>query len=113
MTLSLTGRILPASEKAMIRHGAPPDPQLRNEDDWAWPGHTLVAFDYLHANGDFLAAGHWHLQPPESSSVPPCALRSIWTFGTTSPVCLSTSQTDAWHTLGPETSYTGFTLDHV
>ena len=80
MTLSLTGRILPASEKAMIRHGATPQqvrkfliafwktvlrmsctahpPQLRNEGDWARPCHTLVVFDYLYPGRDFPAAGH-------------------------------------------------------
>ena len=54
-----------------VRHRSPPPPQLRNEGDWARPGHTLMAFDYLYPGRDFPAAGHWHLQPPEFSSVPP------------------------------------------
>ena len=45
-------------------------------------------------------------------SSPPCPQHCICTFGTTSPVCPSTSRTGAWHTLGPERSYIGFTLDH-
>ena len=127
MTLSLTGRVLPASEKAMIRHGATPQqarkffvafwkavlriscaahpPQLRNEGNWARLGYTLVAFDYLYPARDFLAAGHWHLQPPP----PRCPRHFICTFGTTSPVCLSMSQKGAWHIMGPGTCYTGFT----
>ena len=100
MTLSLIGRVPPASEKAMIRHGATPQqarkffvafwkavlrmscaahpPQLRNEGNWARLGYTLVAFDYLYPARDFLAAGHWHLQPPESSSVPPALHLHLW-----------------------------------
>ena len=48
-----------------------PTPQLRNEGDWAWLGHTRVAFDYLSPARDFPAVGHWHLHSPESSSLPP------------------------------------------
>ena len=64
ITLLLTGRVLPASEKAMVRHGATPQqlrkflvafrkavlrmsstthpPQLRNRGDWVRTGHMLV-----------------------------------------------------------------------
>ena len=130
ITLSLTRRVLPASEKAVVQHGATPQqvrrfllafwrvvlrmssnahpPQLRNEGDGARPGHARQAFDYLYLDRDFPAAGHWHLQPPESSPVPQ---HSICTFGTTSPVCPSTSRTDAWRTLGLERFCIGFTLD--
>ena len=38
--------------------------------------------------------------------------RYICTFGITSPVCPSTSRTDAWHTLELEKFCIGFTLDH-
>ena len=84
----------------MIRHGATPQqvrkflvafwkavlrmscaahpPQLRNEGDWARPGYTLVAFDYLYPARDFPAAGHWHLRPLESSSVPPALHLHLW-----------------------------------
>ena len=100
MTLSLTSRVLPASEKAMIRHGATPrqvrkfllafwkavlrmscaahPPQLRNAGDWARLGYTLTAFDYLYPARDFPAAGHWHLKPLESSSVPPALHLHLW-----------------------------------
>ena len=93
ITLSHTGRVLPASEKAMVQHGATPQqvrrfllafwravlrmsstthpPQLCNEGDGARPGHTRQAFDYLSPDHDFPATAHWHLQPPESSPVPP------------------------------------------
>ena len=53
-------------------------PQLRNEGDWARPGYTLTAFDYLYPSRDFPAAGHWHLQPPESSSVPLALHLHLW-----------------------------------
>ena len=100
ITLSLTGRVLPASEKAMVQHGATPQqvrrflvafwravlrmsstphpPQLRNEGDWARPGHARQAFDYLYPDRDFPAAGHWHVQPPESSPVPPALHLHLW-----------------------------------
>ena len=52
--------------------------QLRNEGDWARPGHTRRAFDYLYPDQDFPAAGHWHLQPPESSPVPPALHLHLW-----------------------------------
>ena len=55
-------------------------PQLRNEGDWARPGHTSVAFDYLYPARDFPAAGHWRLQPPESSSVPPALHLHLWHY---------------------------------
>ena len=100
ITLSLTGHVLPASEKAMVRHGATPQqvtrflvafwravlrmsstvypPQLRNEGDWAQPSHARQAFHYLYPDRDFPAAGHWHLQPPESSPVPPALHLHLW-----------------------------------
>ena len=53
-------------------------PQLRNEGDWTRPSHTLVAFDHLYPARDFPVAGHWHLQPPESSSVPPALHLHLW-----------------------------------
>ena len=84
----------------MIRHGATPQqvrkffvafwkavlrmsntahpPQLRNEVDWARPGHTRVAFDYLYPGRNFPTAGHWHLQPPESSPLPPALHLHLW-----------------------------------
>ena len=37
-----------------------------------------MAFDYLYLDWDFPAAGHWHLQPPESSSVPPALHLHLW-----------------------------------
>ena len=64
--LSLSGRMLLASENAMVRHGASPNqvrafmvafwkavlrmsrathhPQLRDAGDWIQPGHTLQSF---------------------------------------------------------------------
>ena len=42
---------------------------------------------------------------------PPCPRHYICTVGTTSPVCPSTSRTDAWRTLGLKKSRIGFTLD--
>ena len=100
ITVSITGRMLPASEKAMVQHGATPQqvrrflvafwrtvlrmsstthpPRLRNEGDWAQPGHTRQAFDYLCPGRDFPAAGHWHRQPPESSPMPPALHLHVW-----------------------------------
>ena len=53
-------------------------PELRNEGDWARPGHAPHAFDYLYPGRDFPVAGHWHLQPPESSPVPPAWHLHLW-----------------------------------
>ena len=53
-------------------------PQLRNEGDWARPGHTRQAFDCLYPGWDFPAAGHWHLRPPEPSPVPPALHLHLW-----------------------------------
>ena len=100
ITLSVTGRVLAASEKAMVRHGATPQqvrrflvvfwrallrmsstaqpPQLRDEGDWARLCHPRQAFDYLYPGQDLPTAGHWHLQPPESSPVPPALHQHLW-----------------------------------
>ena len=55
-------------------------PQLRNEGDWARPGHTLVVFDCLYPARDFPATGHWRLQPPESSSLSPAFHLHLWHY---------------------------------
>ena len=73
VTLSLSGRMVPGSEKALVRHGATPQqvrklmvafwkavlrmsrgappptpPPPRDTGDWVQPGHTSVAYDTLY-----------------------------------------------------------------
>ena len=72
-------KFLVAFWKAVLRMSCTAhSPQLRNEGDWTRPGHTLLAFDYLYPTRDLPAAGHWHLQPPESSSLPPALHLHLW-----------------------------------
>ena len=78
---SANEKVLVAFWKAVLRMScAAHPPQLRNEGDWVRPGYTLVAFDYLYPARDFPAAGHWRLQPPESSSVPPALQWHLWHY---------------------------------
>ena len=99
VSLSLSGRMLPASEKALVRHGATPQqfmvalwkavlcmsraahpPQLRDTGDWVQPGHTSVAYDTLYPARNFPVAGNWMLQPPESSTVPLALHLHLWHY---------------------------------
>ena len=93
ITLLFSGRMLPTSEKAMVRLGAtckqvlswslfgklfcacpvlpPPPPQLRDAGDWVQLDNTSVAYQALYPTCNFLTAGSWMVQPRESSVVPP------------------------------------------
>ena len=101
-TLSQTSRVVPASEKAVVCHGATPQhvrkflvafwkailrmsstthpPQLRNEGNWVRPGHRLVAFDHMYPAQCFPTAGEWHPPPPEYSLVPPALQLHLWYY---------------------------------
>ena len=102
VTLSLSGQMLAASEKAMVRHGATPKQvrafmvafwkavlrmsravhplQLRDTGDWVQPGHMSVVYEALYPTRNFPAVGNWVLQPPEWSVLPPALHLHLWHY---------------------------------
>ena len=99
ITLSLSSRLLPASEKAMVRPlnksvlswslfgklfcacpVLPTPPQLHDAGDWVQPGHKSVAYEALYPTRNFPTAGTWMVQLPESLVVPPTLPLHLWHY---------------------------------